>query len=162
MSDDRLFASNNAIGRKWYFINLILLAAISYGVNWGFTNYIFQNTTNDAYSIIAKFMEIFVYIILGITLLSLLDRRLYDIAGDRRNGTYKNISTLITFCIFFEIAALISTNTSFSLPLPNAVMEQLIYVFAGVFAILTILLGLPNGQISNLSYEKYRQKIKYE
>ena len=28
MSDDRLFASNNAIGRKWYFLNLIILATL--------------------------------------------------------------------------------------------------------------------------------------
>lgn len=162
MSDDRLFASNNAIGRKWYFLNLIILAAISYGVNWAFTNYILQNTTNDAYSFIAKFMEFFLYLILFITLLSLIDRRLYDVAGDRRNNTYKNISTLMTFCVFFEIAALISLNTQFNLPLPSAVVQQLTYVFAGVFAVVTIILGLPNGQISNLSYEKYRQKIKYE
>ena len=162
MSDDRLFASNNAIGRKWYFINLILLAGISYGINWGFTNYILENTTNDAYSFIAKFMEYFVYIILFITLLSLIDRRLYDVSGDRRKSSYKNISTLLAFCIFFEIAAVISANTQFTLPIPSAVVQQLTYVFAGVFAAITVLLGLPSGQISNLSYEKYRQKIKYE
>ena len=28
MSDDRLFASNNAIGRKWYFINLIIYGGL--------------------------------------------------------------------------------------------------------------------------------------
>ena len=162
MSDDRLFVSNNAIGRKWYFINLILLGGIIYGAHWGFTNYVLQNTTTEDYAFIAKFIEYFVYILLGITFLTLIDRRLYDVAGDRRNNKYKNFQSTIILCLFMLIVPFISANTQFKLPVDDVVMQQISYVFLGLFAFLTIVIGLFKGEISNLSYEKYRQKIKYE
>lgn len=162
MSDDRLFVSNNAIGRKWYFINLILLSGIIYGANWGFTNYVLQNTTTDDYAFIAKFIEYFVYILLGITFLTLIDRRIYDIAGDRRNNKYKNFQSIIILCIFMQLVPLISANTQFKLPVDDAIMQQISYLFLGIFAFLIIIIGFFKGEISNLSYEKYRQKMKYE
>lgn len=162
MSDDRLFVSNNAIGRKWYFINLIILAGITFGFNWIFTNYIFENITGETYSFIAKFMEYFFYIILFLTLLSLIDRRLYDIAGDRRNSKYQSLSKLFTFCIFAQIITFISTHTQFQLPIPTDVLNHLAMAFAGLFAVMGIIIGFINGEISNLSYEKYRNKIKYQ
>ena len=91
MSDDRLFASNNAIGRKWYFINLFILAVVSFFTNLVFTDYIIPNVTTDVYNIIAKGILYFLFLIYLITFFALIDRRLYDVFGTREVKGYKNI-----------------------------------------------------------------------
>ena len=61
-----------------------------------------------------------------------------------------------------QIVTYVSTNSQFKLPVDDVILEQISYVFLGLFAFLTIIIGFFKGEISNLSYEKYRQKIKYE
>ena len=45
MSDDRLFASNNAIGRKWYFLNIVILSVITLITKYIFEDHIIPNVT---------------------------------------------------------------------------------------------------------------------
>ena len=160
MGDNRLFASNHAIGKKWYFLNMILLFAIAYGTNWSFANYFIPNTTSETYAYIARFIEYFIYLIFVITFFSLLDRRLFDIAGDRRNESYKSISSILKFCIFAQIVTFISANTKFTLPLPNEILHQLSYGFAILFVVIVVVLGLLKGNITELTYKEYEEKKK--
>ena len=64
--------------------------------------------------------------------------------------------------IFMQIINYVSTNSQFKLPIDDVILQQISYVFLGLFAFLTIIIGFFKGEISNLSYEKYRQKIKYQ
>lgn len=162
MSDDRLFASNGAIGRKWYFLNLIFLSGITYGINYFFNNYILENVKTEDYSFIAHFIEGFVYLLLFITFLSLIDRRLYDITGDRSSNSYRTVSSIIVLCFFIQIALLVSINTNFTLPITEAMAKQLSLISAGIFGVILIVLSMIKGQIANLSYEQYRKKMKYQ
>ena len=92
MSDDRLFASNNAIGRKWYFLNIIILTIITLVTKYIFEDHIFPNVTTEVYEIIAKGILYFAYIIYAVTFFALIERRLYDAVGSREKQGYKNTS----------------------------------------------------------------------
>lgn len=160
MGDNRLFASNHAIGKKGYFFNMILLFGITYATNWSFANYFIPNTTSETYAYIARFIEYFIYLIYIITFFSLLDRRLFDIAGDRRNESYKNISSILKFCIFAQIVVYISANTQFTLPIPNEIQHQISQALAILFVIIVFVLGLLKGNITELTYKEYEEKKK--
>lgn len=161
MSDDRLFASNNAIGRKWYFINIVILCIIALVTQVFFNSYIFKNVTNDTYMLIADFIRYFVYLVYLITFFALLDRRLYDISGDRRNNKYKSTSGIISFCIIFQFAVLVLPYTKAGHSLPIEVLQQFAYFTDFLFLIIVFAMGFIRGSISNMSYEEYKNKIKY-
>ena len=100
MSDDRLFASNNAIGRKWYFLNLIILSVIVTFTHLLFKDHIIPHVISDVYVIIAKGFLYLAYIVYLITFFALIERRLYDITGTRDSKAYRNISSILTFAVF--------------------------------------------------------------
>lgn len=162
MSDDRLFASNNAIGRKGYIINLITLAAITYATNRVFDKYIFPFVTDEVYHLIAKVIFFFLIIIYAITLLSLVDRRAYDICGTRDSGIYKNISGFFTLFVLILAIVVINHFKNIITFIPNDMLET-----AGTFSIFAILfiifiLSFFKGQFSNLTFDQYKKKTKYE
>lgn len=162
MSDDRLFASNNAIGRRWYFLNLIILAVITVGTHMLFTKHIIPNVTTDVYEIIAKGFLYLAHTIYLITFFALIERRLYDVTGTRDSKTYRNISSIMTLAIFsvgFEIFCRLKNPST---PIPPEIISGLANIMAPVFALIVFGLIFPKGNISNLSYEEYRRKIKYD
>ena len=162
MSDDRLFASNNAIGRKWYFLNLIILAVITASTHVLFTKHIIPNVTSDVYEIIAKGFLYLAYIIYLITFFALIERRLYDATGTRDSKTYRNISSITTLAIFSVGLEIFCRLKNPSTPIPPEIISGLADIMAPIFAIIVFGLIFPKGNISNLSYEEYRRKIKYD
>ncbi len=161
MSDDRLFASNNAIGRKWYFINIIILCVITAVTQVFFSNYIFTNVKSEEYLLIADVIRYFVYIVYLITFFSLIDRRLFDIAGDRRNNRYKFVSGLLSFCIAFQFAILVLPFFKIAASLPFEALQQVAVFTDLIFLIIVFAIGFIRGTISNMTYEEYKNKIKY-
>ncbi len=163
MSDDRLFASNNPIGRKWYFINLIILSIIFILTLFVFPTYIIPNTKTEIYYLISKIIMYFLYLIYLVTFFSLIDRRLYDITGNRDSIFYILISRLMTFIIFYEI--FIAINHLIPLKIPVYYMS-LLYEIAGyliiIFTLITVLIGFFKGKISGQTYKEYRNRIKYQ
>ena len=162
MSDDRLFASNNAIGRKWYFINIFTLTVIAYITQLIFTQHIIPNVVSEVYEIIAKGMLYFAYIIFLITFFALIDRRLYDICGTRETKGYKNTSSVLKLAVFCQILSLYCQWQKPSIPISYATIDFVAMVMDIVFFIIIFVLGFLKGQISNLTYNEYRKKIKYE
>ncbi len=161
MSDDRLFASNNAIGRKWYFINIIILCVITAVTQVFFNNYIFTNVKSEEYLLIADIIRYFIYIVYLVTFFSLIDRRLFDIAGDRRNNKYKSVSGILSFCIAFQLAILVLPFFKIGAALPLEVLQQLAIFTDLIFLIIVFAIGFIRGTISNMTYEEYKNKIKY-
>ncbi len=162
MSDDRLFASNNAIGRRWYFLNLIILSLIAAGTHLLFKDHIIPNVTSDVYEIIAKGFLYLAYIIYLVTFFALIERRLYDVTGTRDSKTYRNISSILTFAIFSIGLEIFCRLKNPNIPIPAEVITGCATIMGPVFILFVIGLIFPKGTISNLSYEEYRRKIKYE
>ena len=125
MSDDRLFASNNAIGRKWYFINILILIIITYITKQVFTQHIIPNVVSDVYEIIAKGILYFAYIIYLITFFALIDRRLYDICGTREKKGYKNTSAILKFAIFCQVLSFYCNWEKPSIPIPFSTIDSI-------------------------------------
>ncbi len=161
MSDDRLFASNNAIGRKWYYINLIILSCISYCIYIGFSDYVIPNTISETYTLIATWASYFIYLILLVTFFSLVERRLYDITGKRDTSGYKNSSSLLQFIILFQLVTLILNYFKLADLSLIQLMQQVANVLDLVFVLFVIIVGLFKGKISNISLEEYRKKDRY-
>ena len=162
MSDDRLFASNNAIGRKWYFINLFILAVVSFFTNLVFTDYIIPNVITEVYSLIAKGILYFLFLIYLITFFALIDRRLYDVFGTREVKEYKNISGFLSFVVIFQLIVIICKWKAVAVPISIEILEVCAAVLDLLFMFIIFVLGFFKGKISNLTYEQYRKKIKYE
>lgn len=162
MSDDRLFASNNAIGRKWYFLNIIILAVITVVTELLFEHYLIPNVKTEIYFYIATFIKYTLFLLYLITFFSLIDRRLYDITGDRRSTKYRNISSIVCLAIFFQITVLVLPHTNFRAPLPLDMMQGIASILDLVFLTIIFFMGFFKGSISNLSYEEYKNKIKYQ
>lgn len=161
MSDDRLFASNNAIGRKWYFLNLIILAFLFVVTDLLFKKYVIPHTTTETYTQIAQGMLYFAYLIYIVTFFALIERRLFDITGDRDSKFYKNISGIMKLIVVIQIIVMIFRQLSISLPLSNELIWLIIMIADSIFLLLTIAIGFIKGKISNLTYEEYKKKIKY-
>ncbi len=161
MSDDRLFASNNAIGRKWYFLNLIILFFITAATNLIFKDYVIPHTTTEIYTKIAYGMLYFAYLIYAVTFFALIDRRLFDVTGDRDSKIYKNISGVLKFIVAFHIIIIIFENLSVKLPVSYDILWFIVSLADIVFVFITLLIGFFKGKISNLTYEEYKKKIKY-
>lgn len=162
MSDDRLFASNNAIGRKWYFLNIIILSIITLITKFVFEDHIFPNVTTEVYEIIAKGILYFAYIIYTVTFFALIERRLYDATGSREKKSYRNTSAILQFAVILQLAILIAKATNMTLPVDIELLQLVAWFFNGIFALIVVILCFMKGQISNLTYEQYRNKIKYE
>ena len=162
MSDDRLFASNNAIGRKWYFINLFILAVVSFFTNLVFTDYIIPNIITEVYSLIAKGILYFLFLIYLITFFALIDRRLYDVFGTREVKEYKNVSGFLSFVVIFQLIVIICKWKAVAVPISIEILEVCAAVLDLLFMFIIFVLGFFKGKISNLTYEQYRKKIKYE
>jgi len=162
MSDDRLFASNNAIGRKWYYINLIILTIIASVTNYIFLNHIIPNVTSDVYEIIAKGIMYFLYIIYLITFFALIDRRLYDICGTRESKGYRNTSAVLGLAVFVQIVSIYCAWQKPPIQIPYEIIDFAAMIFDMLFFLIVFIIGLIKGKISNLSYEEYRKKIKYQ
>lgn len=162
MSDDRLFASNNAIGRKWYFINIVILLIITAVTQVFFNSYIFTNVKSEEYLLIADIIRYFVYIVYLITFFSLVDRRLFDIAGDRRNRQYRSVSGALSFCITFQLAILVLPFFKAGATLPLEALQQIAVFTDLIFLIIVFAIGFIRGTISNMTYEEYKNKIKYD
>ncbi len=148
MSDDRLFVSNNPIGRKWYFINIIILLGIYLATNYSFTQYIIPNTKTAEYHLIAQVIMYFLYLIYIVTFFALIDRRLYDITGDRDSVPYKTVSRILSLIILYEIFITAVNVLSAKLP-PNIIaLNILAAIFVIIFVIITFLLCFFKGKIS--------------
>lgn len=161
MSDDRLFASNNAIGRKWYVINIVLLAVITAVTKYVLCTYIIPYTTSELFKIISKGLLWLFYGGYMITFFSLIDRRLFDVFGTRDAKGYRNISAIIGFAIFWQIFTIYCLVKKPPIPLPMDIIVLVAIILDVVFFSIVITIAFMKGQISDLSYEEYRNKIKY-
>ncbi|MCD7780694.1 MAG: hypothetical protein LUH05_08510 [Candidatus Gastranaerophilales bacterium] len=162
MSDDRLFASNNAIGRKWYYINLVILAVIAFLTHYIFTYYVIPNVLTETYVIISKITLYTAFVLYTITFLSLVERRLFDVCGRRDTSRYKTISTIIWFAVIIQLFSLFCDWKNPALPISNELISLAAIFMDLVFLCIVFFVGLFKGQISNLSYDEYRRKIKYQ
>ena len=161
MSDDRLFASNNAIGRKWYFINLIILIFLSFIIHILFRDYIIPNATTETYTIIATWISYFLYLILLITFFSLVERRLYDVAGKRDTISYKQISSFLQIIVVFQVGVIAVQFFPIGEQLPINSLQLIAGFFDAVFLLIVFILCFIKGKISNFTYEEYKRRDKY-
>lgn len=162
MSDDRLFASNNAIGRKWYYINILILAILTAVTELTFREYIIPNIKSDVYELIAKGMMYFAYVIYLITFFALIDRRLYDICGERDTKGYTKVSSILKFTVCFQLLILVCRFLSIDLPVSLDMLQGIAWIFNGIFLAIVFILGFFKGKISSMTYEQYKNKIKYK
>ena len=162
MSDDRLFASNNAIGRKWYVINIVLLALITGLTHTIFTDYIIPNVTTDIYALIAEGILYFLYLIFLITFFALIERRLYDVSGIRDAKRYKITSSILKFAVIVQIISYYCHWKKPTLPIQYSTIDFIAMIMGIVFFIIVFSLMFIKGKISGLTYEEYRKKIKYQ
>ena len=162
MCVDRLFASNNAIGRKWYFFNLIILSLIVGGTYYLFENHIIPHVTTEVYEIIAKGFLYFAYLIYTVTFFALIERRLYDVTGTRDSNGYRNTSSILTLAIFIVGFYFYYNWKQPSIPISEGIITLAATILGVIFLIIMIVLMFLKGSISNLTYEQYRRKIKYE
>ncbi len=162
MSDDRLFASNNAIGRKWYCINIVVLTIITYFTQLIFTDHIIPNVISEVYVIIATGFLYFAYLIFLITFFALIERRLFDICGTRDTKGYRNTLAILKFAVFCQIFSLYCQWQKPQLPISYVSIDYITMVMDLVFLAIVFALCFIKGKISCLTYDKYRKKIKYE
>lgn len=162
MSDDRLFASNNAIGRKWYFLNMIILSVITLITKYVFENHIIPNVTTEVYELIAQGILYFAYIIYAVTFFALIERRLYDAVGTREKNGYKNTAGFLQFAVVFQIAIILINVLNINIPVSVDLLQSIAWITNSIFAFIVLILCFLKGQISNLTYDEYRKKIKYE
>ena len=162
MSDDRLFASNNPIGRKWYVLNTIVLAVIVVVTNFVFKEYIYPFVTSEAYLQISKFIHFVLYIIYLVTLFALIERRLYDVSGTRSTNFYKYVSMTMTTSIIVQAVVILYQYKHIPIPLTESTIYGAGIIALLVFLFIAFVLAFLKGKISNLTYEEYRKKIKYE
>ncbi len=162
MSDDRLFASNNPIGRKWYAVNMGILLIITYFTHIIFLDYIIPNVITEVYSIISRGMLYFLYLIYLVTFFALIERRLYDISGSRESTLYKNISLTLKISILCQIIYVLYKYQIITIPVSYSIIEFTAMVVFLVFLAILFVLAFIKGKISGLTYEEYRKKIKYQ
>ncbi len=152
MSDDRLFASNNPIGRKWYFINLIILSLISYGTYFFFTKQIIPNVNSQDYSTICNWILYILLFLYLITFFSLIERRLYDASGSRNKGIYKSVGPIFTLTgLMVLITAVLNAYPTITIAenkitFPIETLNMIAYIAAGIFLVLMIVIGLIKGK----------------
>ena len=163
MSDDRLFASNNAIGRKWFFLNIIILAVITVATNYVFQNFILSDVRTDDYRVIATSMMYLIFAVYGVTFLSLIDRRIYDILGDRDKNSYKLITAFIFLVVLFN-AYFYSTkfNIINVVVIPPELTYAIVVILNLMFISLLFIVGTIKGKISYVSMEEYRRRTRYK
>ncbi len=162
MSDDRLFASNQAIGRKWYYVNIILLSVLVVGTQYLMTEIIFPLLTTDFYVIFGKGILYFLYLFYAITFFALIERRLYDISGSRNNRTYKILFQILQCTVIYQIAVLILPHLKIEIPIDINQLQQIATILDIIFMAIAVFIGLIRGKITCLSYKEYKNKIKYE
>lgn len=162
MSDDRLFASNNAIGRRAYITNLFILAIIVYATHYGFVEYAIPNVVNEAYGLITTWILYFAYFIFAITFFALVERRLFDVCGRRDTNLYKNASSILQLSVFAILLLLIKDYIPFPFELNVQQTQSIISLLGLIILITTFVLIFPKGKISNLSYEEYRKLDRYK
>ncbi len=152
MSDDRLFASNNPIGRKWYFINILLIAIITAAIYFGMTKGVIPNVTNNDYIVIGNWILNIAMFICAITFFSLIDRRLYDVSGSRDKGIYKSLAPVLTFIVLFVVIVVVFNvyptveMGGRDLSLPLEIFNPIAILLSFVFAIIVFVIGLKKGK----------------
>ncbi len=152
MSDDRLFASNNPIGRKWYFINLGILIFITLGTYFLFTKQIIPNVSSKDYNSIANWIMNFFMFIYAITFFSLIERRLYDVSGSREKGLYKTLAPILTLIVLLDVTVAVFNvfpSISFGgrdISLPLTLFNPIAIITGIIFIVLIIFIGLKKGK----------------
>ncbi len=162
MSDDRLFATNNPIGRKWYFINIVILIAITIGTNYVLNEHIMPSVTSEFYDSVGKLMRYLLNGAYAITLLSLIDRRSYDVFGTRDSKGYKFISSIITIAALVWLFVIYYIHKHPPIYITEELFYNIVMIVSIVFILVVFGLMFPKGKMSNLSYEEYRNKIRYD
>lgn len=162
MSDDRLFASNNAIGRKWYFLNIIILAIITIGTQYIFDTYIINSVKTEVYEIIATWTLYIIYMIYVVTFFALVERRLYDISAARDSSLYKNLSSILKFAVCFQLLIIVGQHCKVDINVSYDLLQLIAYLFDGLFFLIAFFIGFIRGKISNMTYEEYKNQIKYK
>ncbi len=163
MSDDNsLFASKNAIGRKWYYLNILILFLITFVTVYLFKLYIIPNVISDFWNLITICILYFALIMYVITFLSLIDRRLYDVFGSRESTVYRIISYIIWITILLKIFLFYCRWKGIVLPVYNEQIYFISKIFDTIFVCIVLFAGFIKGKISTLSYDEYKRKIKYQ
>jgi len=163
MSDDRLFSSNNAIGRKWFFLNIIILIIITAVTGFIFDNFIFPDVRSDDYRIISESMLFFLYAVYVVTFLSLVDRRLYDVLGDREKVSYKIITAFVILTVLFNAYCYACGHKLIKVFLIDFNLALAVTVILNfMFMVLVLIVGILRGKISSISFDEYRRRIKYK
>lgn len=162
MSDDRLFASNNAIGRTWFFLNIFILAIITVVTNFVFKNFILPDVRTEDYRVIATSMLYLFFAVYGVTFLSLIDRRIYDILGDRDKNSYKLVTAFIFMVVLFNAYFYCTKFNIINVVVIPPELTYLIVVILNIFFIcLLFIAGTIKGKISSVSMEEYKRRTRY-
>ena len=162
MSDDRLFASNNAIGRKWYYLNMIILAIITYATQHIFENYIIPFVATEFYDLFAKIVLYFLYVMYLITFFALVERRLYDACGNREGALYRKVGDFLKFVAGYQILVLILNHIESAQTLPLPFMQDIATLLDGCFILVALFIGLLKGKVSCLTMEEYKKRDRYK
>lgn len=144
MQDDiRLFSANSPINRVWYFVNLFILGILVSGAHIGIKDYVIPNA-NPGYESPIKFFMYFIYFILTITFLMLIDRRIFDIFGARDNDKYITLSKIINISaiIMFVLGIMIKINVPYS-----NILSICLLIIASIFAIIVFIIGFIPKQV---------------
>ncbi len=149
MADDKIYASNNAINRRFYIGNIIILLIVYLITYKVFEKYIFPYATDESYLKIAHYFSWFLYILYVITLFSLVDRRLYDICGTRDSNVYKNISNFLTTIITILIAAFINHYFAFIPIIQEQTVSMIGMAAAWIYLFIMFILSFIRGKISS-------------
>lgn len=152
MSDDRLFSTNNAIGRKWYFINLAILIIITLATYFFFTKQIIPNIKAEDFVSIANWIMKFLLFIYAITFISLIDRRLYDAAGSREKKFYSTFGSLLTLLgLFVAVVGVLNLYPTLNLggrefTFPMNTLNPIAEIMSAIFVIIIIFIGFKKGK----------------
>lgn len=162
MSDDRLFASNNAIGRKWYYLNIIILGIIVVATHYIFQNFIIPVVKTEFYDLFAKIVLYFLYTMYAITFFALIERRLYDACGNREGALYRKVGDFLKFIVFYQVLVIVLNYFSTLEVGILQFMQDIATFLNGVFIFITLIIGLLKGKVSCLTMEEYRKRDKYK
>lgn len=146
MNDEKLFTLNGAISRKGYFINLILLVAITSFTYYLFSTIVPANIKTEEQLTITKYVSYFLYAIYTINFFALIDRRLLDIFSIRESNGYKHSSLFIKLLIFIEIISIYSYFTNQKLIISVEFTYQIAIITALIFFFFLTVIGFIKGK----------------
>ena len=97
-----------------------------------------------------------------VTFFALVERRLYDISAARDSSLYKNLSSILKFAVCFQLLIIVGQHCKVDINVSYDLLQLIAYLFDGLFFLIAFFIGFIRGKISNMTYEEYKNQIKYK